>query len=191
MVTFRQVDPLYTVDLSDPRAPRVVGELKVPGYSAYLHPVGEGLLLGVGQDATDEGRTTGVQLSLFDVSNLRAPKRLAQVGVGRNSYTEAEYDHHAFLWWGPERLAVLPVTQYDADFQKSAFGGAAAFRVSRQHGIEPAARIAAPAFESGAFDAYTRAVVVGSRLVLVSADHVFTTFVGAPGPGELTAFPAG
>ena len=53
MVTFRQTDPLYTIDLADPKAPRVVGELKILGYSAYLHPVGDGLLLGIGQDATD------------------------------------------------------------------------------------------------------------------------------------------
>ena len=59
VVTFRQVDPLYTLDLSDPKAPRVAGELKVPGYSAYLHPLGDGLLLGVGQDATEQGRADG------------------------------------------------------------------------------------------------------------------------------------
>ena len=51
----RQIDPLYTVDLSLPERPRVLGELKIPGYSAYLHPIGEDLLLGVGQDATEEG----------------------------------------------------------------------------------------------------------------------------------------
>ena len=73
VVTFRQIDPLYTVDLSLPERPRVLGELKIPGYSAYLHPIGEDLLLGVGQDATEEGRPTGTQLSLFDVSDLRKP----------------------------------------------------------------------------------------------------------------------
>ena len=54
-MTFRQIDPLYVLDLSDPANPVLDGELKIPGYSAYLHPVGDGLLLGVGQDATDEG----------------------------------------------------------------------------------------------------------------------------------------
>ena len=58
VVTFRQVDPLYTVDLAHPEKPRVIGELKVPGYSAYLHPVGPGRLLGVGQDADSQGRTS-------------------------------------------------------------------------------------------------------------------------------------
>ena len=78
VVTFRQVDPLYTLDLSDPSAPRVLGELKIPGYSAYLHPVGNGLMLGVGQAATDQGRLLGTQLSMFDVSDLSNPRLIDQ-----------------------------------------------------------------------------------------------------------------
>jgi len=73
VVTFRQVDPLYVVDLRDPTAPAVTGELKIPGFSSYLHPVGDGLLLGVGQDATDQGRTLGAKVSLFDVSDPTNP----------------------------------------------------------------------------------------------------------------------
>ncbi len=69
LVTFRQVDPLFTLDLSDPEHPRQVGELKVAGYSAYLHPIGDGLLIGVGQDATAAGIRQGPQVSLFDVSD--------------------------------------------------------------------------------------------------------------------------
>ena len=105
VVTFRQIDPLYTVDLAIPERPRVLGELKIPGYSAYLHPVGEGLILGVGQDATEEGRPTGTQLSLFDVSNLSRPTRLHTEHLGLG-WSEAESDHHAFLYWprtGPRR----------------------------------------------------------------------------------------
>jgi uncharacterized secreted protein with C-terminal beta-propeller domain len=109
VVTFRQVDPLYTVDLSDPEHPAVRGELKINGYSAYLHPVGEGLLLGVGQDADDAGRTRGVQVSLFDVSDPARPVRLAQRSLGRSTYTPVEYDQHAFLWWPDGKLAVLPL----------------------------------------------------------------------------------
>ena len=76
VVTFRQIDPLYTLDLADPERPRVLGELKIPGYSAYLHPIGEDLLLGIGQDADENGRPLGTQLSIFDVSDLRKPTRL-------------------------------------------------------------------------------------------------------------------
>jgi len=116
LVTFRQVDPLYTLDLSDPRAPKAVGELKIAGYSAYLHPVGEGLLLGVGQDATEAGIRKGPQISLFDVTDPAAPKRLHQRLLGdQGASTEAEWDHHAFLWWAPEHLAVLPLMQHASD----------------------------------------------------------------------------
>ena len=74
VVTFAQTDPLYTIDLTDATKPRVAGELKILGYSAYLHPVGDGMLLGVGQDATEEGRQLGTQVALFDVSRSREPE---------------------------------------------------------------------------------------------------------------------
>ena len=108
VVTFRQVDPLYVLDLSDPANPVLDGELKIPGYSAYLHPVGDGLLLGVGQDATDEGRTTGTQLSLFDVSDPANPQRISTLPIGGQS--EVEWDHRAFLFWEPDGTIVLPVS---------------------------------------------------------------------------------
>ena len=109
VVTFREVDPLYTIDLSDPTAPRVVGELKILGYSAYLHPVGEGLLLGVGQDADEEGRVSGTQMSLFDVSDIERPVRSDRLALPERSVSGVEYDHRAFLYWPPTRTVVLPI----------------------------------------------------------------------------------
>ena len=97
VVTFRQTDPFFTIDLSDPTDPVVRGELKIPGYSAYLHPVDDGLLLGVGQDATDEGQVLGTQLSLFDVSDPQDPQRIDTLQIG--GYSEVEWDHKAFLYW--------------------------------------------------------------------------------------------
>ena len=85
VVTFRQTDPLYTVDLSDPAKPKVTGELKITGYSAYLHPVGDGRLLGIGQEATSTGMTTGTQVSLFDTSDQRGAKRIAQLPLRRRA----------------------------------------------------------------------------------------------------------
>ncbi|MEV5632355.1 beta-propeller domain-containing protein [Micromonospora tulbaghiae] len=108
VVTFRQTDPLYGVDLRDPAAPRVTGELKINGYSSYLHPAGDGRLIGVGQDATDRGRVTGTQVSLFDVADPARPARVAQHHVA-GGWSEAENDPHAFLYWPPERLVVIPV----------------------------------------------------------------------------------
>lgn len=114
VVTFRQVDPLYVVDLSDPTSPEVNGELKINGYSAYLHPIGKDLLLGVGQDATAEGRIEGTQLSVFDVSDPTDPRRLSRLTFD-DAHSEAEWDHHAFLWWAPEGIAVLPIQRWSWD----------------------------------------------------------------------------
>jgi uncharacterized secreted protein with C-terminal beta-propeller domain len=109
VVTFRQTDPLYTLDLSDPAAPRAVGELKITGYSAYLHPAGDGRLLGVGQEASQKGRVQGLQVSLFDVRNMAAPARLAQFEVP-GATSAAEWDPHAFLYWPATGQLVLPMT---------------------------------------------------------------------------------
>ena len=104
--TYRQTDPLYTLDLSNPAHPAVVGKLELLGYSAYLHPAGKGLLLGLGQDATAQGRTTGLQLSLFDVSDPAKPRRLSQVPLGSAYSSAAEGDSHAFTY--ADHLALVP-----------------------------------------------------------------------------------
>ncbi len=111
IVTFRQVDPLYVIDLRNPRSPRRAGELKIPGYSAYLHPIAPGQLLGIGQDATDQGQRLGTALQVFDVSDPNNPRQITKLRVGGTS--EAEYDHRAFLWWAPTRNAVIPQTSYE------------------------------------------------------------------------------
>ena len=106
VVTFRQTDPLFVLDLSDPTAPALEGELKVPGYSSYLHPIGDDLLLGVGYAGTDSGQITGTQMSLFDVSDPAEPRLLDTLDLGQAS--EATFDPHAFLWWGETGQAVVP-----------------------------------------------------------------------------------
>ena len=114
VVTFRQVDPLYLLDLSDPAAPVVRGELKITGYSAYLHPLGDDLLLGVGQEATDEGFTTGTQVSLFDIADPDRPQRIAQ-WTAPGGHSHVEFNALAFLHWQPSDLVVLPLNQYPFD----------------------------------------------------------------------------
>lgn len=106
VVTFRQVDPLYALDLSQPRRPRSLGELKITGYSAYLHPVGDGRLLGVGREADAKGRALGAQISLFDVTG--SPRRLSRLHLPKVYDTQVEYDQHAFLYWPETGLTVLP-----------------------------------------------------------------------------------
>jgi uncharacterized secreted protein with C-terminal beta-propeller domain len=138
VVTFRQTDPLYTVDLSRPAAPRVTGELKINGYSAYLHPIDADRLLGVGQEANSQGQVQGTQLSLFDVSDPSRPTRLAQHHI-RQGQSEAEFDPHAFLYWPAEQLVVVPLTAYGPDVvdgPQHAIEGALALRVT-ERGFTP------------------------------------------------------
>lgn len=117
VVTFRRVDPLYVLDLADASAPKVAGALEVPGFSEYLHPVGSGLLVGVGHDApADPSAPTlplGVRVALFDVADPAAPREVAHVVIGeRGTDSGVSYDPHAFAYLagdgGPDRLA-LPV----------------------------------------------------------------------------------
>jgi hypothetical protein len=115
VVTFRQTDPLYVIDLRDPAAPAVSGELKIPGYSAYLHPLGDGLLLGVGRDATGDGRITGAKASLFDVSDPADPREVDTWSLPGGT-TDVEWDHLAFLSWAPLDMVVLPVQSWETAF---------------------------------------------------------------------------
>ena len=119
VVTFKQTDPLYSLDLRNPAKPAVTGELKITGYSAHLQPVGPDRLIGIGQEADGEGRVQGMQISLFDVADPARPKRLAQYHLPQAD-SQAEYDPHALLWWPSKQLLVVPVD----------FRGALALRVT-------------------------------------------------------------
>ncbi|MDG1876684.1 MAG: beta-propeller domain-containing protein [Acidimicrobiales bacterium] len=114
VVTFRQIDPFYTLDLSDPENPRVVGELKIPGFSSYLHPIGEDRVLGVGSDGTDDGRITGSKVSIFDVSDPANPEEVA-IWSAPGGWNDVGWEHRSFLWWEAEQMAVVPLTTYDED----------------------------------------------------------------------------
>ena len=93
-VTFRQVDPLFSVDLSDPYDPTILSALKIPGFSAYLHPFGEGKLLGIGYDADEEhGWTENVKLSMFDISDPANVTEAFKLSVKDVNYTSVQYNH--------------------------------------------------------------------------------------------------
>ena len=113
VVTFRQTDPLYTVDLSDPTRPRVLGELKIPGFSSYLHPIGGDLLLGLGQDADPEGRTRGAQAAVFDIGDLADPRRLSTSGFNRATEMPVAWDSRAFTYLPDRRTALTPVQNWN------------------------------------------------------------------------------
>ncbi len=119
VVTFRQTDPLYVLDLADPASPRLSGELKVDGYSAYLHPVGDGRLLGVGQDADPtSGAVRGLQVSAVDVRDPARPQRTGNLVVPGSS-SAVEWDARAFVFDPTAGVAVLPVDTPDGPSLRS------------------------------------------------------------------------
>ena len=109
IVTFRDTDPLYTIDVSDPTEPDVTGELDITGYSSYLHPVEGDKLIGVGQEATLEGQTMGTLVSLFDISGDEAV--VDDQHFVEDSHSVVENDPHAFLYWEPRDLVTLPISE--------------------------------------------------------------------------------
>jgi hypothetical protein len=173
VVTFRQTDPLYTIDLSNPTRPKVVGELKILGYSAYLHPIGDGLLMGVGQDATETGRVQGTQVSIFDVSDPADPRRIDTYTLSEGSSSQVEYDHHAFLYWEPTGLAMVPVQQWWwNDKNESVFFGAVGLTVDDDGDLHEIRRVVHPGGDDNSWDhraAIVRSIVIGENVYTVSA----------------------
>lgn len=112
IVTFRRIDPLYAIDLSDPESPAARGELKVPGYSGYLHPIGEDRLLGLGVDADDRGRTRGAQAATFDVADLSDPDQLGKLLLGDGTELPALADPRGFTWLPDRRTGITSVSDW-------------------------------------------------------------------------------
>jgi len=150
VVTFRQIDPFYTLNLSDPTAPEVVGELKIPGFSNYLHPVSDDLILGLGQDADQNGRTNGLQISLFDVSDFANPKQVRKYTEENNASSAAQYDHRAFRYLPESKLLILPLSTPYWNWGKDAFDGFVVYDVDESKDFEKK-------FEISHFDSGERA----------------------------------
>jgi len=109
VVTFQQMDPLYTLDISDPENPQVAGELEVPGFSTYLHPVGDDHLLAVGTDSS----TGGAELSIYNIADLANPVLVDRESLGSGSYTSASYEHKAFTYYASLHALAIPVTAWN------------------------------------------------------------------------------
>ncbi len=147
VVTFRQTDPLYVLDLSDPTNPRAAGQLELTGYSSFLQPVSGNRLLGIGQSVDQNLRTSGLQVSLFDVSDPNHPALISKLTYpGASSL--AEDDPHALLSWAPANLAIMPLTQDGGLVGPSSpaptpFDGAVAFHIGAD-GLTETGRLSQP-----------------------------------------------
>ncbi|CAM4385644.1 beta-propeller domain-containing protein [Myxococcus xanthus] len=143
VVTFRQVDPLFTFDLSDPANPRKVGELKIPGFSTYIHPLGDTHLLTFGEHRNEDGtwQDRALKLSLFDVSDLAQPRETFTHQLGSmGSHSEALYEHKAFTYFPAKGLLALPFTDWDYnayDYWSGFRSELRVFRVDTATGFSP------------------------------------------------------
>ncbi len=165
VVTFRQVDPLYVLDLSDPTDPKQVGELKIPGFSRYLHPLSGGLLFGVGRDADPQtGWERGLQATLFDVSDPANPTQIAVLPLGDDAYSPVETDHRAFRY--RDGVAWIPVGPNDYWLRQNHDGAFLGVRVSAE-GLthESTLRIHGEA---------RRAIPLGEHIHLLSNEEIRT-----------------
>jgi len=158
VVTFRNIDPLFVIDLSNPVAPNVLGELKITGYSSYLHPYDETHIIGIGKETVAEREDfawyQGVKISLFDVSDVNNPVEIGKYEIGdRGTDSPVLWDHKAFLFDKERNLLVMPVleakinatqypaTEYPEGVPSLAYGqpvwqGAYVFDISIDNGLQ-------------------------------------------------------
>ncbi len=148
MVTFKRMDPLFVIDLSNPKEPQILGKLKIPGFSDYLHPYDENHIIGVGKETADNEwggiSIKGVKLSLFDVSDVNNPKQIDMYEIGEaGTDSEALSDHKAFLFDKNKNLLVIPIREVTGKeqyrygyYMQKVWQGAYVFSVSPADGFK-------------------------------------------------------
>jgi uncharacterized secreted protein with C-terminal beta-propeller domain len=199
LVTFKKIDPLFVIDLTDPTNPKVLGKLKIPGYSDYLHPYDENHIIGLGKEAVEaeEGNFAwyqGVKLSLFDVTDVENPKEISKYNIGdRGTDSYALHDHKAFLFSKTKNILVIPILlaeineeKYPSGVPDNTYGdyvwqGAYVLGVSLDNGFTLKAKIThiednATFIKSGYYydSAYSvkRSLYIGSTLYTVSDEMI-------------------
>lgn len=187
VVTYKTVDPLFVIDLSNPEKPTVLGELKIPGYSSYLHPLGENYLIGFGEDSVEKSYlnwkgeqevvayATGLKMAIFDVSDYNNPKELYFVKIGnRGSYSELLYNHKALLF--DENEGIFAFAAYltsDGGYYEDGtpmygdkmFDGALVYNVSVEEGISLRGKIEHD-------ESVERIVRIGDKLYTLSKEDI-------------------
>ena len=188
VVTFRQVDPLFVFDLSDPTNPKITGELKVPGFSSYLHPISDTVILGVGSDVKDvyvkdkngkevviSQQTGGIKLSLFDVSDMGKPREIDSLVIGDRGYTELQYNHKAAMFKGNQSLLAFPASLSSYDY-KDNWEGALLVSYSGNKLTELSRIAAAQVTEDGYYGGFGQRLVYIGDTLYYAQGHVIRSF---------------
>jgi hypothetical protein len=204
IVTFKKTDPLFVLDLANPREPRLLGELQIPGFSTYMHRLDAGHLLTIGYDASDQGSFawfTGVLLQIFDVSNPTDPKLTFKHEIGtRGSSSEALTNHLAFTYYAPKNLLALPMTVCEGGTgsgyygEQMSFSGLMLFGVTPEQGFELRGKVDFPAGEdvscgnwwTNGSSAVKRSVVIENFVYSISDSLIKVRDLAAP-QNELTS----
>lgn len=181
VVTFMQVDPLFAIDLSDPENPEIKGQLKIPGFSTYMHPIDADTLIGVGYDADEESGTSGgLKVSLFDVSDPLDPKETDKLVASGDVSSIAAYEHKAFTYIADRGILILPVQVYNSaeldgkTLTDSLSGGALILQVTKD-GIRLKGTVADPKTREEQFYGgrdIQRTTYIGGTLYTVSMRSV-------------------
>lgn len=190
MVTFVETDPLFVIDLSNPTTPTVLGELKIPGYSKYLHPYDETHLIGIGEDTEvvnygygDRVVTNGMKMAMFDVTDPNNPQELYNVKIGeKGTYSELLYNHKALLFSKEKNIIAFPISITENDY-KVTFQGAIVYGISLEKGFELKTKISNSATDYDRY--YSRNRV--ERIIYIK-DTLFTLSNGLIKAVDLNTF---
>jgi inhibitor of cysteine peptidase len=188
MVTFKQMDPFFVIDMSSPHRPKVLGELKIPGYSDYLHPYDATHIIGIGKETTQNqwgGATAeGVKIALFDVSDVTDPKLVDRFEIGEaGTDSEALRDHKAFLFDRSKGLLVIPIKEMayipvlkagHSTMEYRYWDGAYVFGISPANGIEVKGTVEHGDDSGGYYgsDAVRRSLYIGNFLYTISTKKI-------------------
>lgn len=140
IVTFKQVDPLFVIDLSNPQKPIIKGELKIPGYSSYLHPYDETHIIGIGYNTKSNGyggiTNSTIKMSMFDISNLENPKEIFNTSIGNEySFSEIIYEHKALFYNEEKNLIGFPIT-FRENSARDDRNGFVIYKINIENGFE-------------------------------------------------------
>jgi inhibitor of cysteine peptidase len=185
MVTYKQMDPLFVIDLKDAANPKILGELKIPGFSTYLHPYDENHLIGFGYDSTlvNEGgsqmaRTQGMKAALFDVTDVNNPIQKYIISIGkRGTNSDLLQDHKALLFSKENGIIAFPVDEVDSEECPVSFQGAYVYHFDLQSGFVLKGRITHIKDQTELQKDYyndriTRIIYIGDKLFTISNDYI-------------------
>ena len=194
LVTFKRIDPLFVIDLSDPKHPGILGELKIPGYSDYLHPYDADHIIGIGKETNENGwggvSVGGLKLALFDVSDVNNPRAVDTVVIGEaGTDSEALRDHKAFLFAEEKGLLVIPVSEikrvenpssrYPSSYGTTTRQGAYVYSVNPEDGFTLAGTVVhgekGPSYGWNSPDAVRRSLFMDNTLYTVSKRSIVMT----------------